>query len=92
MRRKNNIQFFRDGMPPEMNILVIPVDKVENIQHLFDIVVADGTQGKKTDNYWILSTSTQFNRDGTAVVEYYNNLMLNSKTQGYGYVQVQITQ
>lgn len=86
----NNIPQFHNGLPPEYSILVLQPKHSRDITHLLEIVINDGKQGIKTDKYWLVSTSTQFMEDGTVPVVFYNQLMLNSKNKGYGYIQFTI--
>jgi hypothetical protein len=85
---KNKVPYFKGGLPHEYHILVVPVDKVEQIQHLFDVVSTEGQQGIKRDSYWVVSTSTAFGDNGTNEVLFYNQLMLNAKSRGFGYLQI----
>lgn len=70
------------------NILVIPVTDVAGIVHLLDIVAQHGTNGKKTETYWILSTDTLFNEDGSGEVRMYNQMMAHYKAIGYDTLQI----
>ena len=88
MNGQLNVPYFQNGIPPDLSILVLTEeDKGNALKHLLDIVATDGKNGKQTDDYWLVSTSTHFVEDGTIPVVVYNNLMLNAKSRGYGYIQ-----
>lgn len=70
------------------SILVIPLEQVDGIQKLLDIVSNDGKMGKKSSTCWVISTAAKFNPDGSDMVHVYNELLFQSEVRGFSYIQI----
>lgn len=70
-------------------ILVVEYDPEVGIDNLLNICCAEGSKvGKSTDNYWLFSTKSKFNHDGTDSVNIFNSITFNAEQNGFEYIQI----